>query len=205
MQARAIAPGKEGAPVWTSDLDARKAGSASSAVILREQNDKGEETFAAVVHQGKTTAGDVVRCEGVGDQLSKLQEARDTRAKIINKLRQAHDPDAPEPAASQKPGMTGTELRNAMKDLGAQQRGFMKNTAAKLADMKRPDRKTVRDLSDEELASWIANGYGKGNKTLWQEAIKEEKKRKEMKLQLSGSETLAGITPQDLHRWREGN
>lgn len=82
--------------------------------------------------------------------------------------------------------LTGTDLRKAMKKDGAQQRGIMKKVAAKLADMKRPERKTVRRMTDDELEMEIAHAKGKGGNRLLTESMKEKKKREAMKSVLTG-------------------
>ena len=180
VQARMIAPGDDGAPVWTGDVGAPEQGRGRSVAIMRSKNDQGEDTFAAVVHRKHPSARDIP------EHLKKLDEARRTRAAIVGDSPQGQDFD-----------LTGTQLREMMNSLGTKQRGPMKNMAATLADGKRPVRKELRNLTDTELDKVVEDGllYNAENDvdndaesiSLLQEAVKEKGKRDEMKKLLTSA------------------
>ena len=185
MQVHMIAPDStnDGAPAWIDTLDASQEDDldtpqkgARSVVIMRSKSAEGNDIFAAIVHQKRALASDIP------EHLKQLEKAKKVRSVVIdNKL--PNQDAANQDAANQDDDLTGIEQRAAMKFLGTQQRGrissLMKNASASLADVKRPDRKTVRDLKYNDLETQIhdaVQSYGRSTR-YWQEAVKEKKKR----------------------------
>ena len=178
--ARLVTPGDEGHPVWIGDinplrLDPEKS---SPVVILRDKNANGEETFAALARKNKTEQkfDDAWPRENLEMQLHRLEKKRNARNQAIG-----NRPSNP----------TGIEIRETMKNVGELRRGVVKNVVAKIADIQRPMRETVRGLTDAELSRWITDAYEKGNENLWKEGMKEKKKREEMMALLENGGVLS--------------
>lgn len=178
-----VTPGKDGHPVWTGDLNASKSENGSSVVILRGRNDKDEETFAALAHKGEIIFDEVTPRENVDMQLYRLDEVERANEQFFEKENQAG-------------GITGTKLREIMKDAGERKTGKMEKLTEKLADIRQPLHRTVRSLNDTELKSQVQHGYEKGKKNLWREAkleeIEREKRAAQMRLESPSSKEKAG-------------
>ncbi|SFU62440.1 hypothetical protein [Pseudoduganella namucuonensis] len=177
VQARMIAPNDEnnGAPVWTGDLGASEQPDARSVVILRGQNSEGGIEFSAVVRLKAASGPDIP------EHLKKLDGAVDMREKIVG---------APGHQVGHDSGLTGTQLRAAMAKLGVE-RGPLKTMTAKAADGMRPERKALRELDDTRLRAQAATAarLQVGGAGPWREAVKELKKRDDMRDLLTAAAT----------------
>ena len=168
MQVHMIAPDStnHGVPAWIDTLGASQQKDVRSVVIMRSKNVEGKDTFTSIVHRKRALAPDVP------EHLKQLDKAKVVKSVVMNDALPNRDA-----------GLTGIEQREAMKIIGTQQRGrissFMKNASASLADMRRPDRKTVRELKYKDLKTQIdkeIQSYGVSTR-YWREAVKEKKKR----------------------------
>ncbi|SFV13857.1 hypothetical protein [Pseudoduganella namucuonensis] len=170
---RMMAPGAEGYPVWTGDVDHGQE-SQNHTVILRDRNEKGEETFSAVLHKGELQF-DVIQSRKSADQMiNQLENRTKVREHITN----------PENR------LTGTAIREGVDFVEGKGRmeKFGKLASATLADYRNPIRKVVREMSDYELSQWIGRIESIGGRDGdVKEGRKEQEKRKLMKAKLGGS------------------